>query len=55
MSKEELAANAIARYVDLLRIQAAPDKDVELNNQLSATRALLQTLGIMVDDIVIKS
>ena len=44
----------ISVYMNLLRIQAARDKETEVENQLCEARAKLQALGVVVDDLVIR-
>ena len=54
MTKEEQAMNLIAKYSDLLRIKVAENKDTEVNNQINTTKAQLQALGVVIDDLVIE-
>ena len=54
MTEKEQATNMIAKYMDLLRIEKAEDRDREINNQLRETRAMLEALGIVVDNLVIE-
>ena len=56
MTKEEQATTMIAKYMDLLRIEKATDeaREREIKNQLRETRAVLQALGITVEDLVIE-
>ena len=54
MTDKEQAATMIAKYMDLLRIKAAANKEDEIENQLCETRAILQSLGVVVDDLIIK-
>lgn len=53
MTDKELAANTIARYMDLLRIEKAEDRERELKNQLRETRAMLEAMGVAVENLVI--
>ena len=55
MTEEELASVAIRRYMDLLRIQAAKNRDVELGNQLREAKAQLQALGIPTEELTIEA
>ena len=55
MTDKEQATNIISKYMDLLRIKGAKDRDAEIDNQLCEARAQLQALGVVVDDLVIKS
>ena len=54
MTDKEQAATMIAKYMDLLRIKQSPNREDEIDNQLCETRAILQSLGIVVDDLIIK-
>ena len=54
MTDRERAATMISIYRNLLRIQAARDKETEVENQLCEARAKLRALGIVVDDLVIR-
>ena len=48
MTKEEQATSMITKYMDLLRIEKAEDRDREITNQLRETRAMLEALGVVV-------
>ena len=54
MAKEEQSTSLITKYMNLLRIKEAKDREAEINNQLCETKAQLQALGILVDELVIK-
>ena len=54
MTEKEQATTMISRYMDLLRIQAAKDRDAEIENQLCETKAQLEALGIVAENLVIK-
>ena len=54
MNEKGQAVDAISRYMDLLRIKAAQDKEAEIENQLCETKAQLEALGVVVDNLVIK-
>ena len=54
MTEKEQATSMIAKYMDLLRIEKAEDRDREIKNQLRETRAMLEALGVVVDDLVIE-
>lgn len=41
-------------YTDLQRIQKAEDKDKELSNQLRKTKAKLEALGIVTENLIIE-
>ena len=51
MTKEELVATEITRYMDLLRVKQATDKEKELDNQLRESRAKLETFGVTVEKV----
>ena len=51
MTEKEQAAMMIGAYMDLLRIKAAVDKDMEVENQLREARAKLEALGIVVENL----
>ena len=53
MTKEEQATTMISKYMDLLRIEKAEDRDREIKNQLRETKAMLEALGIVADNLVI--
>ena len=54
MTEKEQATNMIARYMNLLRIEKAEDRDREIENQKCETKAMLEALGIVVENLVIK-
>ena len=51
MTKEEQASNMIDKYLDLLRIKKAVDRDKEIDTQLRATKVKLEMLGIVTDEL----
>ena len=51
MTVQEQAKEAIEKYMDLLRIQNAPDRDKELANQLREAKAILEALGIVTENL----
>lgn len=53
MTIEEQATGMIDRYLDLLRIKKAEDRDKEIDNQLRATKIKLETLGVVTDQLTI--
>ena len=53
MTEKEQATGMIAKYMDLLRIKKAEDRDTEIENQLCETRAMLEALGIVVENLKI--
>ena len=54
MTEKEQAAIMIDIYTDLQRIQKAEDKEKELNNQLRKTKAKLEALGIVTENLLIE-
>lgn len=54
MTEKEQATNMIAKYMDLLRIEKAEDRDREIKNQLREAKAMLEALGIVVENLVIE-
>ena len=54
MTEKEQATNMIAKYMDLLRIEKAEDRDREIKNQLREVKAMLEALGIVVENLVIE-
>lgn len=54
MTEKEQAAVMIDIYTDLLRIQKAEDKDKEISNQLRKTKAKLEALGIVTENLIIE-
>ena len=54
MTEKEQATNMIAKYMDLLRIEKAENRDREIKNQLRETKAMLEALGVVVEDLVIE-
>ena len=53
MTKEELIATEITRYMDLLRVKKAEDKEKELDNQLRESRAKLESFGVTIENLKI--
>lgn len=53
MTEKEQATSMISKYMDLLRIEKAEDRDREIKNQLRETKAMLEVLGIVVENLVI--
>ena len=53
MTEKEQAASMISKYMDLLRIEKAEDRDREIKNQLCETKAMLEALGIVAENLVI--
>ena len=54
MTVQEQAKEAIEKYMDLLRIQKAEDRDREIANQLRETKAVLEALGIVTENLIIE-
>ena len=54
MTEKEQATNLMDKFIDLQRIKAAGDKDKEINYQLKTTKAKLETLGIVTENLEIK-
>ena len=53
MTKEEQMTALIGAYMNMLRVQQAPDRDKEIGNQLRELRAKLEALGVVVDKLTI--
>ena len=54
MTDKEMVSSTISRYMDVLRIKQAANRDDEIENQLCELRAQLQAMGIVVDELVIR-
>ena len=54
MNDKEQTTMMIQRYMDILRLEAAEDKDKEIANQKRETGAILQALGVTVEDLKIE-
>ncbi len=54
MTEKEQATNLMDKYIDLQRIKAAGDKDREIDYQLKTTKAKLEALGIVTENLEIK-
>ena len=54
MSDQELVTYKIEKYMDILRIEAAADRDREIGNQKREMQAELQAMGITVEDLRIE-
>ena len=54
MTEKEQATSMIAKYMDLLRIEKAENRDREIKNQLREAKAVLEALGVVVEDLVIE-
>ena len=53
MTDKELVTQKIEKYMDLLRIENAPDRDREILNQKRELRVELEALGVTVDELKI--
>ena len=51
MTEGQLAAVLIDKYIDLQRIKAASDRENEIEYQIRTTKAKLETLGIMTENL----
>lgn len=54
MTEKEQATNLMDKFIDLQRIKVAGDKDKEIEYQLKTTKAKLETLGIVTENLEIK-
>ncbi len=54
MTEKEQATQLIEEYAKLQRIKAADDREKEIEYQIKTTRAKLEALGIVVEDLEIK-
>ena len=54
MTDKEMVISTISRYMDVLRIKQAANRDDEIENQLCELRAQLQAMGIVVDELIIR-
>ena len=53
MTEKEQATNLMDKFIDLQRIKAAGDKDKEIAYQLKTTKAKLEALGIVTENLEI--
>lgn len=53
MTEKEQATNLMDKFIDLQRIKAAGDKDKEIEYQLKTTKAKLEALGIVTENLEI--
>lgn len=51
MTEAEQKATLIDQYVNLQRIKVAHDKDEEVNYQIKATKAKLESMGVNVENL----
>lgn len=54
MTEKEQATNLMDKFIDLQRIKAARDKDKEIEYQLKTTKAKLEALGIVTENLEIE-
>jgi len=54
MTDKELVTTTVSRYVDLMRIKQAADRDAEIETQESELRIMLESMGIVVDNIKVR-
>ena len=54
MTEKEQAINLMDKFIALQRIKAAGDKDKEIDYQLKTTKAKLEALGIVTENLEIK-
>lgn len=54
MTEKEQATSLMDKFIDLQRIKAAEDKDKEVDYQLKTTKAKLEALGIVTENLEIK-
>lgn len=51
MSEAELKATLIDNYTNLQRIKAASDKEKEVEYQLKAVKAKLESMGVVTEEL----
>ncbi len=51
MTEKEQIAFPIDQYTDLQRIKVADDKEKEIDYQIRATKAKLEAMGIVTEDL----
>lgn len=51
MTEKEQATILMDKFIDLQRIKAAGDKEKEIEYQLKTTKAKLEALGIVTEDL----
>lgn len=54
MTEKEQATNLMDKFIDLQRIKAAGDRDKEIDYQLKTTKAKLEVLGIVTENLEIQ-
>ena len=53
MTREELVATEITRFIDLQRVKKAEDKERELDILIKESRAKLETFGVAVENLTL--
>ncbi|MBQ7563272.1 MAG: hypothetical protein IJT16_04705 [Lachnospiraceae bacterium] len=53
MTKEEQATNLMDKFTDLQRILKAEDKDKEIQYQIRVTKAKLEELGVVTENLLL--
>lgn len=53
MTEKEQATTLMDKFIDLQRIKAAEDRDKELAYQLKTTKAKLEALGVVTENLEI--
>lgn len=51
MTEKEQATILMDKFIDLQRIKAATDREKEISYQLKTTKAKLEALGIVTEDL----
>lgn len=54
MTEKEQAISLMDKFIDLQRIKAAVDKEKEIDYQLKTTKAKLEALGIVTENLEIE-
>lgn len=54
MTEKEHATSLMDKFIDLQRIKTAVDKDKEIDYQLKTTKAKLEALGIVTENLEIE-
>lgn len=54
MTEKEQATILMDKFIDLQRIKAAGDREKEIDYQLKTTKAKLEALGIVTEDLKIE-
>lgn len=54
MTEREQALALMDKFIDLQRIKAADDREKEIQYQLKTTKAKLEALGIVTEDLTIE-